>query len=266
MSDQIPVDDDFDEDAAPAPRTTGTVFIDSPDQDDYDENAPQPLAAPSGGYLDRSVNEAIAWGRRQISHPSQNWTLRCQSFVRQCYGVPAWAGSAQSAWDSIPSTQKHWGGTPGNAPRGAAIYFRGGQYGHVMLAIGVTTHVNALSNDYDERGRIDVVPRTIPNWGLDYLGWSAWTKYGSLRLVRPMWDGIVPDLENVRASRYLDHATKATYRVACRLYDLGFYEGKPQPEGVQKYPVNAIKKFQKSHGGKGSGNYGRKTHSLLFNL
>jgi hypothetical protein len=260
MTDIIP--DDFED----GPFSAGaTDFIDSEMQDDFEENAP---VAQSGkvGYLSRTPDEAIAWGRRQMTNPTQDWTLRCQSFVRQCYNVPAWAPSAQAAWDRIPNDQKVKGGHPSDAPRAAAIYFRGGQWGHVMLAIGKATDTNALSNDYVERGMIDVVARTIPNWNMEYLGWSAWTPYGSMRVVKPLWDGVVPDPENVRSNRVSDTAGLAVWRVAARLYDLGYYTGEPPVKYEQKYPEKAIVKFQLGFGGKGSGNYGSKTHRLLFDL
>ena len=41
---------------------------------------------------------------------------------------------------------------------------------------------------------------------------------------------------------------KAAWRVACRLYDLGFMKTKPNLPGNQMYPKAAVKKFQKSMG------------------
>jgi len=129
-------------------------------------------------YLKRSVSEAIEWARRQIHHPSQSWYRLCQSFVRQAYGVPGWANSAIIAWNKIPNGKKHIGGSPSSAPRGAALYYSGGQWGHVALA----SRTHALSNDYKRRGKIDYVPRSLPAWGnFKYLGWSMWTPYGEMR-------------------------------------------------------------------------------------
>lgn len=81
-----------------------------------------------------------------------------------------------------------------------------------------------------------------------------------------MWDGTVPDPENVRSNKREGVAGLASYRVACRLYDLGFYTGTPPVLYEQKYPEKAVIKFQQSFGGKGTGNYGDKTHRLLFDL
>jgi hypothetical protein len=81
------------------------------------------------------------------------------------------------------------------------------------------------------------------------------------------WDGVVPKIENVNAAA-TDPKLKnmASWRVAARLKDLGFDEGKLNPVYHQSYPRNAILNFQKAQGWKGSGNYGSKTHNALFGL
>lgn len=136
------------------------------------------------GWLDRDVDEVMKWARDQIKHPTQDWDHLCLSFCRQAYGVPAFAPSAIAAWGLIPRRQKHAGGKPSQAPRGAMLYFAGGKYGHVMLAAGKKTNDKAISNDYMRKGKIDYCPRTIPRWGLRYLGWSNWTPYGELKVDR----------------------------------------------------------------------------------
>ena len=133
-------------------------------------------------YLDRDVDDVIRWSRAQIAHPSQSWLGLCQSHCRQAYGVAAWSDSAIHAWQRIPDAHKHRGGKPSDAPRGALLYYAIGRHGHVTIAIGKRTHDKCLSNDYLRSGRIDVVPRTMPRWGVTYLGWSTWTPVGSLRL------------------------------------------------------------------------------------
>ena len=128
-------------------------------------------------YLKRSVSDAIAWATRQIRRPSQSWYKLCQSFVRQAYGVPGWADSAQLAWDKIPNHKKTIGGSPFSAPRGAALYYSGGEFGHVALA----TRTKCLSNDYRRSGKINFAPRNFPKWNQKYLGWSMWTPFGEMR-------------------------------------------------------------------------------------
>ena len=133
-------------------------------------------------YLSRNVNEVITWSRNQVKDPTQDWTGLCQSHCRQAYGVGAWAGSAIIAWRAIPAAQKHPGIKPSSAPRGSLLYYDIGQWGHVAIAIGKRTNGSCLSNDYVRRGMIDACSREFPRWGATYLGWSAWTPSGSLRL------------------------------------------------------------------------------------
>jgi len=130
----------------------------------------------------RDVDQAIAWGRGQVSHPTQSWHGKCQSFVRSCDGVPAWAPTAYDAWLRIPAAHKTFGGKTSDAPRGAALYFKRGsgdpKPGHVVLA----TKTHCLSNDIYRSGMIDVAPRDIfiAHWGMVYLGWSLWTPDGQV--------------------------------------------------------------------------------------
>ena len=133
-------------------------------------------------YLERNINEVITWSRNQIKDPSQDWTGLCQSHCRQAYGVGAWAGSAIIAWRAIPAAQKHPGIKPSSAPRGSLLYYDIGKWGHVAIAIGKKTNTSCLSNDYVRQGMIDACSRDFPRWGAIYLGWSAWTPVGSLRL------------------------------------------------------------------------------------
>ena len=133
-------------------------------------------------YLNRTVDEVIAWSRAQMNKPTQSFKGLCQQHCRSAYGVNAWSPSAIEAWKKIPASKKHAGGKPSEAPRGAILYYSGGQYGHVALAIGKRTNDKCLTNDYVQSGRIGVAPRTFPRWGLHYLGWSTWTPYGSLKV------------------------------------------------------------------------------------
>lgn len=132
-------------------------------------------------WLDRTVDEVMAFGRDEIKNPDRSYNGLCQSFCRTAYGVPAWAPSAIAAWKRIPADAKHRG-APSTAPRGALLYYAGGKYGHVAIAAGKKTHDKCLSNDYVRQGKIDYAPRTFDRWGLQYLGWSTWTPFGSLKL------------------------------------------------------------------------------------
>jgi hypothetical protein len=134
-------------------------------------------------YLDRTVDEVLAWSRSEIRNPTRDWRGMCQSHCRSAYGVQGWSPSAITAWHKIPDAKRNEGGSPEEAPRGAVLYYSGGQFGHAALAAGVRTNGKCLSNDYVRNGRIDYAPRDFSRWGnLDYVGWSAWTPFGSLRL------------------------------------------------------------------------------------
>ena len=163
---------------------TGPDILDAPDLDYVEPSRFRSVALKVRRavtkVLDRSVRDVIGWSRQQSAHPTQSWKGLCQSHVRHAYGVPAWAPSAIEAWNRIPEKHKHRTSNPNNAPRGAAIYYSGGKYGHVVIAIGVRTHDKCLSNDYVRPGRIDVAPRSFPRWGIKCEGWSFWTPYGSL--------------------------------------------------------------------------------------
>ena len=149
---------------------------------DLPEREPRTIYIPHRGWLKRDVEEAITWAWGQVKNPTQDWTGLCQSFCRQAYGVPAWAPSAIKAWQKIPKAHKVAGGKPSDAPRGALIYFEGGKYGHVAVAIGKKTSNSCLSNDYVKRGAINRAPREFPRWGIRYVGWSAWTPLGTMKL------------------------------------------------------------------------------------
>ena len=216
----------------------------------------------------RSVDEVIAWSRAQIANPTQDWTGLCQSHVRQAMGLGAWAPSAIEAWERIPAEHKFTGGKVTDAPRGAQMYYDIGTFGHVVIAIGRNTDAYCLSNDYIRQGHIDRAPRALPRWGAKYLGWSAWTPYGVLDLSAPKveWDDRVPSYDGImNAMADPDLANPAAYRLACRLADLGFFEGKPV-EGEQGYPRKAIAAVQKARGFKVTGEYGPKMHKYLFGV
>lgn len=130
-------------------------------------------------FLDRSVDEVIAWSKAQITEPSQSWEGMCLSHCRQAYGVGAWAPSAIAGWRRIPPAFKHRGPAT-DAPRGAILWYSGGKYGHAAIATGIKSNTKCLSNDYVRQGEINYAPRSFPRWGLTYLGWSNWMPQGVL--------------------------------------------------------------------------------------
>lgn len=59
-----------------------------------------------------------------------------------------------------------------------------------------------------------------------------------------VWDGHTPYFDVLVDSIAKNEANKATWRLACRLKELGFYNGTVQPEGKQGYPKNAVRAMQ----------------------
>lgn len=112
-----------------------------------------------------SGDDAVKNGR-QVDRYDQGM---CQKYVRDpCWEVASLYGSAIEAWNG--AHDKHPGDrTP---PRGAPCYYRGGQYGHAVIATDAgrirstdctsATHVNDADLDWPERA-----------WGYEYLGWTG---------------------------------------------------------------------------------------------
>lgn len=78
-----------------------------------------------------------------------------------------------------------------------------------------------------------------------YYDQNFWRKEAAkYRIPEETWDGTIP---NRRASeKALDGLNnKAAWRIACRLFDLGYIRRKPREVGKQRYPRSAVKKFQK---------------------
>jgi len=67
-----------------------------------------------------------------------------------------------------------------------------------------------------------------------------------------LWDGTIPKRSAVDAAIERKRGNKATWRVACRLHDLGYFGKTPKPVGEQTYPKMAVKKFQEAQGMKES--------------
>lgn len=80
------------------------------------------------------------------------------------------------------------------------------------------------------------------------------------------WDGKIPEYDNVVKSETEGIANSASWRLACKLHDMGHYVGEPQARGVQDYPVKAVAAWQKSKGYKATGKYGPIAHNQIFGL
>jgi hypothetical protein len=79
------------------------------------------------------------------------------------------------------------------------------------------------------------------------------------------WDGTVPTLRAVRKGEADRVANTATWRLACRLFDLGFKESRPHGRGEQRFPSTAVVRFRRQHGWKNPmGEYDKRTHRAIF--
>ena len=58
------------------------------------------------------------------------------------------------------------------------------------------------------------------------------------------WDGHVPFFDILLDASINGATSVATWRLACRLSELGFFEGAVQPEGKQAFPSRALKNMQ----------------------
>ena len=80
------------------------------------------------------------------------------------------------------------------------------------------------------------------------------------------WDGKVPDIEgiyNAEADPTLKNP--ASWRLACRLKDLGHFRGDPV-KGEQGYPRKAVESFNANTSMADKGKYGPRAHEKIFSL
>lgn len=82
------------------------------------------------------------------------------------------------------------------------------------------------------------------------------------------WDGTVPNYDGVIAAQNQDLANPQAWRLACRLADLGYYNGTPAEKYTQKYPAKAMIKYNNQYAPKMSDptQYGPKAHNRIFGL
>lgn len=78
-----------------------------------------------------------------------------------------------------------------------------------------------------------------------------------------VWDGTTPQYDNVKKSEKEGTASIAAWRVAARLYDLGYWDGKEPKLYSQKYPEKAVADFQQKNK-LAVGPYSETTHKKLF--
>lgn len=89
----------------------------------------------------------------------------CLRQVREWWGVGSKYPSAISAWRNA---RYRYSGVP---PKGAPVFYSGGQYGHVAFSLG---NGYVRSTDAAGRGKVGTVPLDWfnRNWGYTRVGWT----------------------------------------------------------------------------------------------
>ena len=82
------------------------------------------------------------------------------------------------------------------------------------------------------------------------------------------WDGKIPDIEGILNAEEQGIANPASWRLACRLADLGYFKGTPAEKGIQKYPAKAMINYNTEHAPKmeDKSKYGPKAHDRIFGI
>ncbi|MFI6427301.1 peptidase inhibitor family I36 protein [Promicromonospora sp. NPDC050880] len=116
----------------------------------------------------RTCAGAVSWANSKVG--ATGWGGLCDRFVANAYGhANSGSVSAIVHWGQIPSTHRNAGDR--SVPAGGLAFFRGGEYGHVMISVGGGTFV---SNDIDGYNRISTatIAEVESEWGYTYLGWA----------------------------------------------------------------------------------------------
>lgn len=118
----------------------------------------------------RTAKDAVAWGKAQITNPSQDWYRCCLMFVRMCFGVSAMFPDAGTAWDN--AKKKHKTSNPMAIPRGVPVFFETpGVADHVVVSLGDGL---CISTDIARRGQVDIckIADIVTRWNAPLLGWT----------------------------------------------------------------------------------------------
>lgn len=103
---------------------------------------------------------------KAFKQKSHNQVGKCLWECQEIYPTNHWYPSAWSQWQN--AKKRHNGK---KAPVGAPMYYRGGQYGHVVLYVGDGM---VRSTDAGGSGKMATVPIEWFQraWGYEYVGWS----------------------------------------------------------------------------------------------
>lgn len=141
------------------------AYPDLETQDELDRGGQGELVADREASLVRTALGAIRWAWSQVKGDVDDYQGLCLRFVRMCFNVAALYPSAIVAW--VEADRKHRGGQK----RGRAGFFRGGEFGHVVLLLGDGLCISTDIRDPGQANRCRVAD-IEQAWGYDYLGYT----------------------------------------------------------------------------------------------
>jgi len=111
------------------------------------------------------------YAQRQHEKPSRDWTGWCLVFVRLCFGAPAKARDAATAYAA--AERKHPVTSGAQVPRGVPVFWTGGSHGHGHVALS-RGGGSVWTTDFVRKGKVDVarIDDITRVWGLRLAGWT----------------------------------------------------------------------------------------------
>lgn len=148
--------------------------------------------------MTRTGDAAIAWGKNQVYHPSQNWYRWCLVFVQDCFDVPARQPSAGAEW--IHAQGRHIVQHGSEIPAAVPVHWdTSGPSDHIATSIGGGL---CLSTDVARTGKVDIVSidSITRNWNCRLQGWTEYLE--GVRIWTPPKPGHLPQV----SLAYVDEA------------------------------------------------------------
>lgn len=118
----------------------------------------------------RTALGAIRWAWGEVKSDADDYLGLCLRFVRLSFNVDALYPDAITAWSE--ADRKWRTDHPADVKRGHAVFWRGGDHGHVALAVGRGL---CISTDVRTPGQANLVriAGIAEAWGYDLLGYTA---------------------------------------------------------------------------------------------
>jgi hypothetical protein len=224
---------------------------------------------------------SFRWGGANvvINNGSYNGTRRDGRAVILCWGS-AWHSGKGGPWPGVAGKDSlhlvSWGIEIESLGDRRDITVKQettvGQMLAALVQLGMPIeHVHTHANWTDGDGPVGGYPLTTLHRKIDTradLGYDAAHWVAAARAERiGLWDGYVPADEAIyKAEQTPGLHNPAAWRVACRLFDLGYWEGDPPVIRQQGYPVKAVAAWQYANGWHATspGKWGPKASKLLF--